>query len=53
MIGINFYMTPEGQHYCEILTNTGRAILWRNFEEKKKSPVSFPVDKIRFNFARF
>jgi hypothetical protein len=27
MIPINFYMTMEGLHYSEILTNTGRAIL--------------------------
>jgi hypothetical protein len=34
-IGIRFYffkITPEGLHYCEIRTNTGRATLGRNFD---------------------
>jgi hypothetical protein len=31
MIGIDFYMTLEGLHDSEILTNIGRAILGRNF----------------------
>jgi hypothetical protein len=35
MIGINFYMTLEGLHYSEILTNIDRVILGRNFDGLK------------------
>jgi hypothetical protein len=36
MIGINFYVTLEGLHYSETLTNIGRAILGRNFDVTKR-----------------
>jgi hypothetical protein len=36
-IGINFYMTLEGLHYSDIITNIGKYTLGRNVDVKERS----------------